>query len=67
MNISNIYKTRLERRWPGMSHMHPAAVRGLAIEISPLAFVIANGGTVSLNAPWGLVTSHPKPSASLRF
>ena len=30
-----------------------------------LAFVIASGGTVSLNAPWGLVTSHPKSLAGV--
>ena len=34
-------------------------------ETSLLAFVIANGDTVSLNAPWGLVTTHPKSSAGV--
>ena len=36
--------------------IHPAAVCATSL----LAFVIANGGTVSHNAPWGLVTSHLK-------
>ena len=66
MNISNIYKdeAREEVAW----HVtHASCCCSWIIEISPLAFVIANGGTVSVNAPWGLVTSHPKPSASLRF
>ena len=40
--------------------MHPDAVHHGIFETSSLAFVIANGGIVSLNAPWGLVTSHPK-------
>ena len=46
--------------------MHPAtsAVCGF-FETSLLAFAIANGGTVSVNAPWGLVTSHPKSSAGV--
>ena len=32
---------------------------------SLLALVIANGGKVQINAPWGLVTSHPKSSAGI--
>ena len=34
-------------------------------ETSSLVFVIANGGTVSLNAPWGLIISHPKSLAKV--
>ena len=48
-----------------MSHIHPDAVRDGIFETSSLAFVIANGGTVSLNAPWGLVTFHPKSSVGV--
>ena len=32
---------------------------------SLLALVIANGGKVQINAPWGLVISHPKSSAGI--
>ena len=34
-------------------------------ETSSLASIIANAGTVSLNSPGGLVTSHPKSSAGV--
>ena len=43
---------------------YPAAACSQIFETSSLAFLIANGGTVSLNA-WGLVTSHPKSSAGV--
>ena len=45
--------------------MHPAAQCSQIFKASSLAFVIANGGTISLNAPWGLVTSHWKSSAGV--
>ena len=32
-------------------------------DTSLMAFIIANGRAASLNAPWGLVTTHLKSSA----
>ena len=45
--------------------MHRAAQRLRIFETTLLAFVIAKGGTVSLNTPWDLVTSHPKSLAGV--
>ena len=45
--------------------MHPDGVCHGIFETSSLAFVIANGGTVSLIAPLGLVTFHPKSSVGV--
>ena len=45
--------------------MHPAAQCSQISKTSLLAFVIANAGIVSLNAPWGLVTSHQKSLAGV--
>ena len=61
-SISSICSMFYKMRW----HVTYASCCCLQIfETSSLALVIANGGSVSLNAPWGLVTSHAKSSAGV--
>ena len=45
--------------------MHRAAISGFLKLLRWPSYIIANDGTVSLNAPCGLVTSHLKSSAGV--
>ena len=52
-------------RWRVTYAYHPAAVCGFWKLLYWPLYIIAKGGTVSLNAPWSLVTSHPECSAGV--